>query len=226
MTPLRVLLAGSEGPGLRTLRDLLAREGLQVSLAAGGLQCLEALREAPPDVLVPELDTPWGVIWRGCPAPEDRAAARQPPLTFLCTWLPGRGRPRRSRSARSGTGRSRGACSRRRSAPSRAGSGCRGLQGRPQNNRLMTRNLEVPSSMVDTSLRKDPRVTDRREISQLETHVQSRLSGRLRDFRLEITDAGLVLRGHTRTYYAKQLAQHEVMGASTLPILANELEVA
>ncbi len=36
---------------------------------------------------------------------------------------------------------------------------------------------------------------------------------------------GLVLEGHTHTYYAKQLAQHAVMEAVDLPIHANEIVV-
>lgn len=63
------------------------------------------------------------------------------------------------------------------------------------------------------------------EMEQLETHVQSRLSGRVQHFRLVVRGCGLVLRGHTRTYYAKQLAQHAVMEATTLPIVANEIDV-
>jgi len=35
----------------------------------------------------------------------------------------------------------------------------------------------------------------------------------------------LILRGRTRTYYAKQLAQQAVMEATALPIRANEIEV-
>jgi hypothetical protein len=35
----------------------------------------------------------------------------------------------------------------------------------------------------------------------------------------------LVLCGHAHTYYAKQLAQHAVMEASSLPIRANEIDV-
>jgi hypothetical protein len=34
-----------------------------------------------------------------------------------------------------------------------------------------------------------------------------------------------VLRGVTRTYYAKQLAQHAVMQLTDLPIHANEIDV-
>jgi len=34
-----------------------------------------------------------------------------------------------------------------------------------------------------------------------------------------------VLQGRTRTYHAKQLAQHAVMEITELPILANEIRV-
>jgi hypothetical protein len=64
------------------------------------------------------------------------------------------------------------------------------------------------------------------EMERLETHVQSRLNGRVRHFRLVVRGCGLVLTGHARTYYAKQLAQHAVMEATALPILANEIQVS
>jgi hypothetical protein len=63
------------------------------------------------------------------------------------------------------------------------------------------------------------------ELGQLEAHVQSRLSGRIRDIKLEVQEGGLVIRGHTSTYYVKQMAQHAVMEATDLPIVANEIEV-
>jgi len=62
-------------------------------------------------------------------------------------------------------------------------------------------------------------------MEQLETHVQSRLNGRVQHFRLVVRGYGLILTGHARTYYAKQLAQHAVMEATTLPIVANEIDV-
>jgi hypothetical protein len=62
-------------------------------------------------------------------------------------------------------------------------------------------------------------------VTELEAHVQCRLGGQIREFRLVVADKGLLLRGHARTYYAKQLAQHAVMEATALPILANEIEV-
>ena len=63
------------------------------------------------------------------------------------------------------------------------------------------------------------------EMEHLETHVQSRLNGRVRHFRLEVRGSGLILTGHAHTYYAKQLAQHAVMEATALPIVANEIDV-
>jgi hypothetical protein len=59
----------------------------------------------------------------------------------------------------------------------------------------------------------------------LEAQVRQRLRGRVHDLRLLVTGKGLVLRGRTRSYYVKQLAQHAVMGATALPIAANEIEV-
>jgi len=64
------------------------------------------------------------------------------------------------------------------------------------------------------------------EMAQLEAHVQARLHGRVRHFRLVVCGGGLILTGRAPTYYAKQLAQHAVMEATALPILANEIEVS
>jgi hypothetical protein len=61
--------------------------------------------------------------------------------------------------------------------------------------------------------------------AEAEARVLCRLAGRVRDFRLVVRDEGLILRGQAHTYYAKQLAQHTVMEATELPILANEIEV-
>ena len=62
-------------------------------------------------------------------------------------------------------------------------------------------------------------------LDQIEEHVQCRLVGRVRQFHLDWHEGGLVLHGHAMTYYAKQIAQHAVMAATSLPILANEMEV-
>ena len=63
------------------------------------------------------------------------------------------------------------------------------------------------------------------EIDYLEMHVQRRLGGRVRDFRLFAHANGLILQGSTATFHAKQLAQHAIMEATRLPILANDIEV-
>jgi hypothetical protein len=63
-------------------------------------------------------------------------------------------------------------------------------------------------------------------LGRIEEHVRCRLTGLLRDFQVIFRDKGLVLRGHVHTYYTKQLAQHAVMEATSLPIHANELEVS
>ena len=64
-------------------------------------------------------------------------------------------------------------------------------------------------------------------VEQLEQLVFRHLAGqcRIRDLRVLIQGRGVVLRGQTDTYYAKQLAQHAVLDLTDLPILANEIEV-
>lgn len=64
------------------------------------------------------------------------------------------------------------------------------------------------------------------EIARLELRIRARLSGRVRNLHVLGRDNGLVLRGHSRTYYDKQLAQHAAMEMTALPIVANEIEVA
>ena len=63
------------------------------------------------------------------------------------------------------------------------------------------------------------------QIDRIAARVRHQLSGRLRDFRLGLTGAGLVLRGRAPTYHAKQLAQHAAMELAGMPILANDIEV-
>jgi hypothetical protein len=62
-------------------------------------------------------------------------------------------------------------------------------------------------------------------LDELEARVQCRIGGRVLHFRLDWCEGGLVLQGHSLTYYAKQLAQHAVMAVTKLPICANEIEV-
>lgn len=62
-------------------------------------------------------------------------------------------------------------------------------------------------------------------LGHLESRLQARLAGRVRNLQLKLHAGGLVLRGLARTFHAKQLAQHAVMSESELPIRANEIEV-
>ena len=79
----------------------------------------------------------------------------------------------------------------------------------------------MESQTVDPSIPCD----GRDELARLEADIQRHLRYYVRDFRMTVRDGGLVLSGRTRTYYAKQLAQHEVMGRSRLPIRANSIDV-
>jgi hypothetical protein len=69
-------------------------------------------------------------------------------------------------------------------------------------------------------------MTEADGIDRLEARLQSQLNGRVRDLHLLVAGQGLILRGHAHTYYAKQIAQHVVMDATELPIVANEIEVS
>jgi hypothetical protein len=70
-----------------------------------------------------------------------------------------------------------------------------------------------------------PSLTPSAVSAQLGDRLQQHLSRRFRGLHVEVLDAGLVLKGRVRTYYAKQVAQHLVMQLTELPILANEIEV-
>jgi osmotically-inducible protein OsmY len=70
-----------------------------------------------------------------------------------------------------------------------------------------------------------PTLNPAAETDRLEDLLSRRLGNRIRDLRVVLQQAGLVLRGWTETYYAKQVAQHAAMELSGMPILANEIEV-
>lgn len=59
----------------------------------------------------------------------------------------------------------------------------------------------------------------------LTTMLKNRLGYRVRNLRVCVNDGGIVLEGQTSTYHAKQLAQHWAMEESSLPIVANKIEV-
>jgi hypothetical protein len=81
--------------------------------------------------------------------------------------------------------------------------------------------------MPRLQLLKGPRfdATTREGAAELESFLQCHLSGRILFFRLDKSEQGLVLRGLSRTYYAKQLAQEATMAATDLRIVANNIEV-
>lgn len=60
---------------------------------------------------------------------------------------------------------------------------------------------------------------------QLESLMLRRLGNRIRGLQVQVYAGGLILRGRAATYHAKQLAQHAAMELSTLPIIANDIEV-
>ncbi len=64
------------------------------------------------------------------------------------------------------------------------------------------------------------------EIDRLEEHVKRHLFGRLHGFQLTVRDDGLILRGRALTYHTKQLAQHAIMAATSVRIVANDIEVS
>ena len=63
------------------------------------------------------------------------------------------------------------------------------------------------------------------EEERLENLLHTRLGSRIRELRVQLLEAGLILQGRATTYHAKQLAQHAAMELSQFPILANEIEV-
>ena len=62
--------------------------------------------------------------------------------------------------------------------------------------------------------------------SRMELHLQAHLRGRVHDLRLELTEIGVVLRGRSRTYHGKQLAQHLLISLCRMPLAANQIDVS
>lgn len=60
---------------------------------------------------------------------------------------------------------------------------------------------------------------------RLQRLLTLRLGTRIRELRLVFQQSGLILRGRSETYHAKQVAQHAAMELTDVPILANEIEV-
>lgn len=70
----------------------------------------------------------------------------------------------------------------------------------------------------------EPRNRDE-EFGKLEARLQSELRGRVRNLRVLVIRAGIVLRGEATTYYAKQLAQQEVLRMALRLPIHNEIRV-
>jgi hypothetical protein len=85
---------------------------------------------------------------------------------------------------------------------------------------------QIGGSVVSHIIEADLHHEQQGDIECLETAVRRRLNGRLRNFRLLMCADGLILHGDAITFHAKQLAQHAIMEATDLPILANEIVVA
>jgi osmotically-inducible protein OsmY len=59
----------------------------------------------------------------------------------------------------------------------------------------------------------------------VETLLRQRLGGQARGLGVSVEEGGVVLRGHAPSFHVKQLAQHVVMVAMGLRIVANRIEV-
>lgn len=68
-------------------------------------------------------------------------------------------------------------------------------------------------------------MTTQSDVRSLEDWMRQRLRGRIAGLRLGLREDGVVLTGRTTSYYAKQIAQHTLLNATSLPLLANEIEV-
>jgi hypothetical protein len=70
-------------------------------------------------------------------------------------------------------------------------------------------------------------VTDRRSLSErIESHIERRLCGRIFDLHVVCSGDRVVLQGRSRTYHAKQLAQHAALDLTGgAPRLVNEIVV-
>jgi hypothetical protein len=78
----------------------------------------------------------------------------------------------------------------------------------------------MPAVLEDlTQAHNPPRVDD------LESGVRRAVGGRIRELHVTQRGGGLVLSGWSETYYAKQLAQHYLLQAAGLPLIANDIQV-
>jgi len=61
---------------------------------------------------------------------------------------------------------------------------------------------------------------------RIEGYIERKASGRIRDLHVVCSDDLIILKGRSRTYHAKQLAQQAVLDLTDgYPLLANQIEV-
>jgi hypothetical protein len=78
---------------------------------------------------------------------------------------------------------------------------------------------------MTTSATAESAVSAEEFAESLESQIQRRLAGRVRDLRVVLREDGVVLKGRSATYHAKQLAQHAAMELAAVPVVANDIEV-
>ncbi|HWE36366.1 MAG TPA: hypothetical protein VG406_07310 [Isosphaeraceae bacterium] len=83
----------------------------------------------------------------------------------------------------------------------------------------------LPDTRMDP--RRPARGKPREELAErLHGHIERRACGLIRDLRVECSDDLIILRGRSRTYHAKQLAQQAVLDLiDGRPELANQIVV-
>jgi hypothetical protein len=64
------------------------------------------------------------------------------------------------------------------------------------------------------------------ERARIARQVKRELGNRVLDLEILVEEEGLVLRGRTNTYYAKQLVQHAVMRLTRCRVAANQVAVS
>lgn len=79
--------------------------------------------------------------------------------------------------------------------------------------------------MTTSTLESRPNKDAEPRLDGLADQIQSKLNGRVSDFRVHLQNEGLVLFGLASTFHAKQLALHYTLEATDLRILANRIEV-
>lgn len=77
--------------------------------------------------------------------------------------------------------------------------------------------VDRPQTLADSSARELANTVER--------YVRLRTGDTIRSLHVEVAAGGVVLSGHTSTYYNKQLATHAALDAASDFSLANEIEV-